>query len=227
MSRSEWEQGTFRIPANQWVKIKSALRFAYNQGLEADFVLAEQVLTKVKADYKGRRNVNWRSVLTQELDAEDPRSHGGGAFRPKYRFAVLSSTAIIAKACAALTAGRGKLRSLKKKDFPPATNKTMVFDADAGKISLNEQDRTVVWDVPEGNWACDRARESHMGRVLFRTLECLAWTRQSGGFIVGNDENHRMANPGEVGGGGHRFKLPFFGPIGKEQAKLRGQHVSR
>lgn len=227
MSRSEWEQGTFRLPANQWVKIKSALRLAYNQGLEADLALAEQVLAKVKADYKGRRNVNWRAALTQEIDAEDPRSHGGGAFRPKYRFAVLSPMAIIAKACAALVDGHGKLRSLKKKDFPPATSKTMLFDADVGTIGLHDQGRTVAWDVPEGNWACDRARDSHMGRTLFRFLDGTVWTRGTGGFIVGNDEGNRANSPAEVGEGGNLLKRPCYGPIGKREAESRGQRSSR
>ncbi|EQD35342.1 hypothetical protein B2A_12427, partial [mine drainage metagenome] len=154
-------------------------------------MLAEQVLTKVKADHKGRRNVDWRTALTQEIDAEDPRAGGGGAFRPKYCLGVLSSTAIIAKACAGLTEPHGRLRSLKRKDFPRATNKTREFDADIGTISLHDQDRTVVWGVPEGNYACERAHSSHMARTLFRFFDHIAWSRGTGGYIVGNDAYSR------------------------------------
>lgn len=227
MSRSEWEQGTFRIPANQWVKVKSALRLAYNRGIDGDFVLAEQVIAKVKADYKGRRNVNWRAVFTQEIDAEDPRSHGGGGFKPKHRFAVLSTTVIIAKVCSALVDGRGKLQSLKKKDFPRATNKTMEFPADCGTILLRDKERTVSWDVPEGNWACDRARSSYMAREFFRLLYGMFWTRGTGGFIVGNDENNREHAPAEVGAGGNLLKAPYYGPVGKKEAESRGQRRPR
>ena len=228
MSRSEWERGTFRIPSSQWVRIKNALRLAYNQGLQADFALAEQVIAKVKADNKGRRNVDWRAVFTQEVDAEDPRSHGGGGgFKPKHRFAVLSSTAIIAKVCSALVEGRGKLRSLKKKDFPRATNKTREFDADAGTIFLHDQDRTVLWDVPEGNYACERARSSHVARTLFRRLDGIAWSRGTGGYIVGNDESNRANSPAEVGEGGNLLKMPYHGPIGRNEAESRGRRRSR
>ncbi len=227
MSRYEWEHGTFRIPANRWASLKGALRQAYNDGLAADLVLAEQVLTKVKADHKRRRNVDWCAALTQEIDAQDPRSGGGGTFRPKYRFGVLDSAAVIAKACAGLVEGRGKLRSLKKKDFPRATNKTITFDGDGWRISLHDQNRSVVWNVPENNHACDYARSSHMARTLFRLLDGMAWSRGTGGYIVGNDEYNRENSPAEVGGGGNLLKMPYYGPVGKKEAQSRGQRRSR
>lgn len=223
MSHHEWEQGTFRIPASRWASLKGALRQAYNERLAADLTLAEQVLTKVKADHKGRRNVDWRAALTRELDQEDPRSSGGGAFHPKYRFAVLDSAAVIAKACAGLIEGRGKLRSLKKKDFPRATTKTITFNAGEGTISLRDHDRTVVWNVPEGNQACDCARSSHMARTLFRLLDGMAWSRGTGGFIVGNDECNRNNSPAEVGAGGNLLRMPYYGPVGKKEAESRGR----
>ena len=226
MSRYEWEQGTFRIPASRWASFKGSLRQAYNEELAADLVLAEQVLTKVKADYKGRRKVDWRAALTREIDHEDPHS-GGGGFRPKYRFGVLSSMAIITKACAGLGEPGGRLRALKKKDFPRATNKTMAFDAGEGTISLHDKDRTVVWNVPENNHACDYARSSPMARALFRLLDGIAWSRGTGGYIVGNDEYNRENSPAEVGGGGNLLKRPCYGPIGKREAESRGQRSSR
>ena len=227
VGRNEWEQGTFRIPANRWTSFKGALRLAYNEGLAADLVLAEQVLTKVKADHKRRRNVDWRAALTQEIDAQDPRSGGGGTFRPKYRFGVLGSAAVIAKACAGLVDGRGKLRSLKKKDFPRATNKTTTFDADTGTISLHDPDRTVVWNVPGGDYACERARSSHMARTLFRLLDGIAWSRGTGGYIVGDDGNNRANSPADVGEGVNLLKTPYYGPVGKREAESRGQRRSR
>ena len=105
VGRNEWEQGTFRIPANRWTSFKGALRLAYNEGLAADLVLAEQVLTKVKADHKRRRNVDWRAALTQEIDAQDPRSGGGGTFRPKYRFGVLARRQLSPKRARGLSMG--------------------------------------------------------------------------------------------------------------------------
>lgn len=63
--------------------VKSALRLACNQGLDADFVHAEQVLTWMKADNWDRCNVSWRAVPTRQFDAEDPRAHAGEAFQPK------------------------------------------------------------------------------------------------------------------------------------------------
>jgi len=227
VSRYEWEQGTFRIPANRWASLKGALRQAYNDALAADLVLAEQALTKVKADHKGRRKVDWRAALTRELDQEDPRSSGGGAYRPKYRFAVLDSAAVIAKTCAGLIEGGGKLRSLKKKDFPRATNKTTTFDGDGWRISIHDQNRSVVWNVPENNHACDYARSSHMARAFFRLLEGMAWSRGTGGYIVGNDEYNRENSPAEVGGGGNLLKMPCYGPLGKKEAEARRQRLRR
>ena len=55
MSRNEREQGTFRIPANRWTSFKGALRLAYNEGLAADLVLAEQVLWPERATAAGAR----------------------------------------------------------------------------------------------------------------------------------------------------------------------------
>jgi len=85
-----------------------------------------------------------------------------------------------------------------------ANSKTMCFPlGDGGAVIFDAEDKTVTYSVPENNHACDNARESHVGRLFFRTMDRINWTRGSGGCLYGNDEYHRDAHHGTGGGGNY------------------------
>lgn len=234
MSCYEWERGEITIPTSQWAGFKKALRDSYNAELQKDLVTVAKAIERVKVDNKGKRGVNWKEVLRTELYAQDTVA---GYYRTsynttkaRYELAVLEVYQIADK-CVTQTkddaTGKIKyaLKSLKQKDFPAANTKTIVFDADDGSIHLTDKTHCVTWSVQENNHACERARDSFMGKVLFNLLSKIQWVRGSGGCITGNDEYNRENQ--DAGGGANQLK-DTFGPLGEKQHEFHyGMRSSR
>lgn len=224
MSRYEWERGSFVIPSTQWAAFKKSLRDAYNKALANDLTLLDKALAKVKAEYKGKRNVDWHKAVQDELNAYEKVGYGMfGGTRYRYDFQLFdhydAADNLLVRQEVETTKGKVVkyvLRSVKKKDFPDANGKTMSFDADDGSIHLNDKTRTVEWAVSENNHACDRARESLMGRTLFALLAKVQWGRNSGGHVIGNDEYNEDSAREYAGGGGSYIK-ETFGPLGEQE----------
>jgi len=72
-----------------------------------------------------------------------------------------------------------------------------------GYISFNLENKTVSYDVPENNRSVERARESKVGQLFFRTMGNITWTRGSGGTLYGNDEYNIHESRGYDGGGNY------------------------
>ena len=103
----------------------------------------------------------------------------------------------------------GKPHQPKRKDFPLANGATKEFDAGEASITLVEEGRRVIWDVPENNHACEYARATFMGKALFEALRSVTWSRGSGGEIIGNDEYNQESRSD---GGGSNYTKGYFGP---------------
>ena len=229
MSKHEWERGEIVIPKNQWAKFKKALRDAYNNGVKHDLEQAAKAIAEVKKANKGKRNVNWEEALECELNrAKQPPvsswhiQEGADVYPLKIledchiaHHAVCWKTVVAKDGTKRI---QSKLVALKKKDFPLATGNTMTFDMPYAEISLDDRNHAVIWNVPEGNYACERAGEAYLAQVFFKLLESISWSRNSGGYISGNDEFNRESR--EAGDGANLLKQTF-GPLGKREAEFR------
>lgn len=215
MSRYEWERGTITLPSAEWVKFRNALIQGFAVAQRQDFQTLERLHAAVVATTKGKRGVNFQEAVQkafQELE---------GRFKLKVADEYRAMQAVLKKDEAT---GKHKLHAPKKKDFPDPkqTAKSIQFSADGGTITLDNTKRTVSWGVSENNHACETARETFMGRLLFQQLGRVKWTRGSGGAIIGNDEYNREAGEEHAGGGGSYLK-DRFGPEGdKEYERTHG-----
>lgn len=226
MATYEWERGSIKIPTAAWPGFKKALRDAYNEALAADFETAKRLHTAVAALIKGKRGVNIPAVLDEELHRQVRSGYSGYYSSSAHTLKVVESYKVErALLSPALDADRKPLKQRllapKAKDFPKATNKTMTFSADEATISLSsDKERTVHWRVPENNHACDSARDSYMGKVLFRLLNKMEFTRATGGHVYGSDEYRDEANR-DNGGGESTYIKDVFGPLGEAEKESR------
>jgi hypothetical protein len=222
MGRREWEKGSITIPSAAWAGFKKALRDAYNQALSEDLAVLEKVVAATREAHKGKRNVDWREALYNELWRTAPGSHRYDDEPAKlYPLKVIpiwtAQSALVVKDS---ETGKQRLQMPKKKDFPTAKTDTLSYAAgNEASIGLNNAERTVEWDVSENKSACDRARKEFMGQKLFELLKGIKWTRGTGGAIHGSDEYHEDAGREHAGGGGSYLK-GMFGPLGDAQHEV-------
>ncbi|MBC8739743.1 hypothetical protein F6X40_23810 [Paraburkholderia sp. UCT31] len=214
MSCYEWESGTLVIPSADWAKFKAALRDAFNKAQTHDFELAQKAYDALLADAKGKRGYDWLLNFKRLLTAsqQSPLRYTYGEVKV-YPFKLRSAEEVFYLLTPNPAKPGDKPRRPLKKDFPLATGKTVEFDAGDGGITLIEEGRSVRWAVSEGNRACERARESYMGKRFFELLRTVKWTRGSGGDIVGNNEYNR--DDMEEGGGGN-LVTGSYGPTSKD-----------
>ncbi|MDR5726272.1 MAG: hypothetical protein RB191_02265 [Terriglobia bacterium] len=226
MSRYDWERGEIVIPKSEWARFKKNLREAYNRGLAQDLVRVQRAVGKMRAVHKGKRNVDWNEALIQALTGAASADHSPRAQQLRDQctwlitdwYAISQAVLQCTKEASSDAPAKYRPRALKKKDFPMATSKTLRFAAgdDRGAILLDEVRHTVCWSVPENNRACQTARESYMGRTFFQILDRIAWKRNSGGRILGNDEYNQDAGRDHEGGGGSYLKNAY-GPLGSDE----------
>lgn len=190
MSCREWEKGEVRIPAGEWSGLKRLILSSWNDYRERVFRLAMAVYAKTGSPLHG----TWDQISSawvrvgrasdDELDAIERLLFPRGA-RPD--------------------TARPRKPTRKQLDvvLPKATRRTFVYRLHHNAlILLRDKDRTVVWQVEEGNHACDRAREHPVASDFFRALAKVRWKRGSGGVIFGNDEYRRDAEFERPGAGG-------------------------
>lgn len=236
MSKYCWENGTIVIPRAAWPGFKKNLREAWNLALDKDFETMTTVYDKLKAAYKGKRNVDWNAALYAELykvHSSQPQQYRSmGPSGDVYKFKVLEQYLVEGflltprpKPVAGTSAGTmatvpfvQKLVLPKKSALPYANSKTTGFQVGECSISLSsETAMSVTWDVPENNHAVDGARDTHIASVFFSLLSKVQWTRNSGGTISGNDEyNTESRGSGE----GSNYSTGTFGPIGASDKEM-------
>jgi len=203
MSKYEWERGEIVIPTNQWAKFRTAIIKAFNERQSLVYQEALKLFEKVKLAKKGKRNFDFGSWFNKEAN--------------EHRSLSFSEVCQIEYQILKRVDGKYKLIRPKKNMFAPLpTSKGCSIDCDDSIIVLNNKKRSVIWSVEENNHSVDRARSCHMGRVLFRLLDNIKWTRGSGGTIVGNDEYNRD-DYSEYGGG--NYVVAEYGK--KSKSKIR------
>lgn len=197
MRCNEWEVGEFVIPSKQWTKFKSDIRTEINEANAKKYEMALNlygaISTRIKSDRKGNiwdffdeecKRLNEKSSRPfSEEDIDDVMN------------SILSPSKEIRKF---------KLTKPKKLSFPKYDNNTNVFVSIGAQLSFNNEGRSVLWSVKEGNKACLFARDSVLGKALFRALNKIEWDRGTGGKIIGNDEYNREST--WEGGGGNYVK---------------------
>ncbi|MTH94845.1 hypothetical protein [Roseibium sp. RKSG952] len=201
MSRHEFERGEITIPSAEWVRFKQKLREASNRTAVRRLELATKLYNYLKSSKAKPSEA--REVARVFLERENTGSAYSG-----YKY---TDNDLFEAQEAVIKGGYGKVRPKiskpLKKDFPLAGNNAERLIEGEVTVHFDNKNRRVSWYVAENNHACERARNSILGKAFFAALKSVKWTRNSGGTIYGNDEYNREAD--YPGGGGHYTKERF------------------
>ena len=184
MSCYEWEEGTIKLPSADYSRIKKGFITALSLAKHKEFDAANRLRDRILAEGKGKRGFNYW----------DKMWYGCEAVGVNY-----DTVSVMFSGRERGVGSKPKKLTKKAFGFPKATD--TAFEFDDGGVYFNNKNKTVTWVVPENNHACERARESAEGKILFSLLRNVKWTARSGGTIVGNNEYNRDDH--HAGGGGN------------------------
>jgi len=202
MSCYGWESGTIKIPTSEWSKFRTGVIKAFNDRRDRMWDESVRVFENAKLAKKGKRNFDLISWF--ENEANDNRSFS------------FDEVMVIRSKILPRVDGKYKLLRPKKNMFAHLpTSKNCTINCNDGGIVLNNESRTVVWAVSENNHAVEVARSHPVAQKMFRLLDRVKWTRNSGGTIVGNDEYNRDNN--DYCGGGGSYVTMEYGPKKKSR----------
>lgn len=176
MSCYNWCSGTIKIPTKEWSAFRKAVIAAHNSYNERSFQIARDLHAKIKLDSKYKRNYSFYNKAFDSV-------YNGNLSVPNH-FKHLIFRSLLNDNYPA------KLKLPKKKDFPKATLKTECY----GYFILNHSSKSICYNVEENNRAVEEATADLFVKQVFRLLNRMTWTRNSGGTIVGNDEYNRHCN---------------------------------
>lgn len=221
MSHNDWQKGTYKLSTAEFSKFRNALVTAYNEALARDFATALKLHAAVKAAAKGKRGVKFLDLVTAQLENKVASYSRWGSTQLEYSFEIVDDYCI-RRSLLGDDLKANKLLQPKKASFQPATVGLKCLDFPLphpglyveGHLHIDPKTRDVHWSVSENNHAVDRARASFVGRFLFSYLRKVTWTRGTGGYLVGNDENNEDNSDA---GGGANYVVDRFGPIGEQQ----------
>ena len=218
MSCYEWERGVIKLSCKEFPKFKKAFRDQWNSSLESAHARACKLRETVLAKFKGKRGMDWFVAVRDHETVTD----SGSYYFPATVETILGMDhgELMMRSMGYLCGEsyRGRPKKPRKKDFPKATNKTRVLSMGEASVTFDDQNRTVVWSVSENNHACERARGSMLGRIFFKLLSGVQWTRDTGGVIFGNDEYNRDS---DFAGGGGNFIKNTYGPRGRRESGVQ------
>lgn len=209
MSRYEWEKGEFKLPSAEWAKFKSSIREAVNKNNAELYEASLKLHTAVSARLKGQRKPDIRGIAWEEMNKLRHFSDDE---------AYLIVDAVLETKWVGNTS-QTRVRKPQKKNFPQHGNNVTYVGTVGCSISFDNEKRIATWSVEENNHAVERARETAVGRALFKALGKVKWARGTYGRIWGNDEYNRDSGR-EYAGGGGSYEKETFGPGQEKKTKV-------
>ncbi|RLB61704.1 MAG: hypothetical protein DRH08_13525 [Deltaproteobacteria bacterium] len=185
MSCNNWEEGSVKIPSDQWAAFRTAILNKVNELRQAKYLHACNAYRAAQANGKGQRGFSRADWVR---DSE--RFHDVAHYITRR--------------------GETKVYKPTKKSFPKLpTSKSVVLHLDEAGISLDNKKRAVSYWSGENNRAVERARDNPIVDFMFQKLHAVKWGRNSGGEFIGNDEYNQDSREG---GGGGNYTTASFGP---------------
>jgi hypothetical protein len=171
MSCYEREEGEFKLPANEYRRVRTATIRAYNTWMTIQYDKAVDLWVKAKNALHGLRGKK-RAEAFHSLAERTNASWDA-------RYAVWRG---------------GKLVKPKKQNYPTLpTTKTCVVGFRETSISFNNTKNTIYWRVDENNHAVDAAHEHPVGNAFWRAMDRVQWTSRTGGELRYENEYDREA----------------------------------
>ena len=203
MSCYEWERGSFKLSVKEYRKFRQEFRKGWNESMDAAHAHAHRIYNEVLGANHGKRGVDWwKAVYEHHLYLG---GYGVRGYQSSVSTLELDHGQMIVASLGFKGEGNTGKRPCapKKKDFPHATRDQMTYcePLEDCEVTFDDAVRVIVWHVRDNNHACERARASFIGRLFFKLLNKIEWTRGTGGKIIGNNEYSRDSY--EEGGGGN------------------------
>lgn len=211
MSCYEWENGEFIIPSSEWTSFKNKIRSEINELHVRQFEIAKQLYETLVTLIKVDKNLDIESTAFDEITKlrlpENP-----WAVKPNRNLSEHDELTVvwgISRYC--LKTNRKILVRPTLKIYPKLGNNVTEFSNINCSVTFDNNNRKVYWQVPQNNHACDDARDTALGQILFKALGEVKWTKGTGGRIWGSDEYRDDANR-EDGFGSGSYEKGTWGP---------------
>jgi hypothetical protein len=232
LSNYEWERGEFTLPAAEFAHVRQAV-----QAADADH--KKRVFAKTQGfweDLSRKEKTGGKAYLAAvaRLAEEHPASPRGFFSLSERELGEERQDQAAREAAIDMLHAKGygarPSRVLQAEmGFP--VNRTTTFHTAHCSVKFDAANRTVTWDVPENNHACEHARSSHLAAAFFGAIGKVPWTHGTGGVITGNDEYNRGSRAAD---GGANYVKAAYGYLGIDQAPMhvepfintKGQRVS-
>ena len=213
MSCYEWESGSVQFSAKEWGKFRKQVLTEWRTRQESCYQHACDLYDKIKKETKGLRGRSRAEKIEQTMN----RHFIASAIRKGS-----DEADDIQRAVLQYDFGRGEYALVKPKftrktfGLPVVVSRGRRIGNDGWQMSFNDAERTFSWEVWENNRAVDHAHGNYFVKGVFRRLDRVKWTRNTGGYIVGNNEYNK---DDDSPGGGANYVSRSYGPLG-ERARL-------
>jgi hypothetical protein len=194
MSLSDWENGEFTIPQDDWISISNKIRNEMNELHARQFELAKLLYERLVTLAKIDNDMDINDTAFDEIEKlrlpENP-----WAVKPNKNLSEQDEATVVwslSKYC--LQSNRTILVRPTQKLFPRLGANVNEFSNVYCSLSLDNNERKIYWSVPKSKNACKDARNTALGNILFKSLDEVKWTSGFGGRIWGSDEYRDDAN---------------------------------
>lgn len=223
MSRYEWERGEFTLPSAEFTRVRNAVQAADADHKKRVLAKTREFWNSLSRKEKTDSTAYLAAVARFEQERDDSARPQGlfsrsvREIREKQQDQAARAAAIDMLHLKGYAARPSRVLQAEMQ-FP--TNRTTTFRTPDCSMTFNPANRTVTWDVPENNHACEHARGSHLAEAFFGAIEKVRWTHGTGGVITGNDEYARGSREAD---GGANYVTVAYGYLGIEQAPMHVQ----
>ena len=223
MSRYEWEHGEFTLPSADFPRVRQSVQAADADHKKRVFAITQAFWSSLSRKERTDSTAYLAAVtrLAQERTATaSPRGHVSWAereLRGQQQDQAVRETAIDILHRKGHGARPARVRQADM-DFP--TNRTTTYQAGECSVSVNAANRTIEWNVPENNHACDHARGTHLGAAFFAAIGKVRWTHGTGGVITGNDEYARDSRDADAAA---NYVKAAYGYLGIQEAPMHAR----
>ena len=199
MSVYEYEGGTFRIPSQEYPKLRQTVEVAVKAHKTKTF-------EHTQAFWKG---LTPKQKSHQGEYQKAARTYADKAFRDQYGDDSLHddfqdmTDGVIDRSTA-------KPRRVVQTDMNYPTNRTTQFRIGEVSVHFDKDTATVGYHVDENNHSVERSHDNPLRHKLFTQLEKMRWSRDTGGVVRGDDEYNDQG----------AYDVVAYGPIGVSEAPM-------
>ena len=198
MSVYEYEGGTFRIPSQEYPKLRQTVEVAVKAHKAKVFDHTQTLWKGLTPKQKSRQGEYEKAARTY---AEKTfTNYGDDSMYDDFQD---MTDRVIDRSTA-------KPRRVIQADMDYPTNRTTQFRIGEVSVHFDKDTSTVRYHVDENNHSVERSHDNPLRHKLFMQLEKMRWSRDTGGVVRGDDEYNDQGV----------YDVVAYGPIGVSEAPM-------